>query len=211
MTWNFDVNIGNPLSGLATLATGLLGATGQAQTNRANQELAREQMRFQERMSSTAVQRSVQDYKLAGLNPALAYDRSASSPGGASATLGDTVGAGIASAMRFKEVSAALKANKALVDKTNAETNLTKATQRSIDQKTDFDKILQPFQQSLSATEALLRRLQLPTAKLEAGKSELWDQLITPALQGAKSLKAAAPDWWGFLDKRPWLKLQKDK
>lgn len=84
--------IGAAISGaLGSLAGGYLGYRGQKETNRLNIQLAREQMAFQERMSSTAHQRQVNDMRLAGLNPILSATGGggASSPSGASATMGN--------------------------------------------------------------------------------------------------------------------------
>lgn len=68
------------------------GIFGQERANDANREMAERQMQFQERMSSTAYQRATADMKAAGINPMVAYSKGgASSPGGASATMQNTM------------------------------------------------------------------------------------------------------------------------
>lgn len=67
----------------ASLASGLISSKGTKKANAQQIALAREQMDFQERMSSTAYQRAADDLEKAGLNRILALGSPASSPGGA--------------------------------------------------------------------------------------------------------------------------------
>tara|TARA_B100000700_G_scaffold309579_1_gene388911 strand:+ start:128 stop:856 length:729 start_codon:yes stop_codon:yes gene_type:complete len=67
----------------AVIGGNLLAAKGQRDANKMAQASAREQMEFQERMSSTAHQRQVADLRAAGLNPILSANKGASTPAGA--------------------------------------------------------------------------------------------------------------------------------
>jgi len=69
---------------------GMLSKSGQNSANKKNLQIAREQMAFQQMMSSTAHQRAVADMRKAGLNPILAAKAPASTPQGASANMLNT-------------------------------------------------------------------------------------------------------------------------
>lgn len=187
------------------VVSGLLGVGGQAQTNRANKQIAREQMRFQERMSNTAAQRAVADYKAAGLNPALAYDRGASSPSGASATLGNAMEAGVSSALRAREAAQTLRQaaelhrenlrlTRAQTIKTATEAEESGARQKLLDQDwiskvrdNQYATIAQPIQLRLQAAQALMQELLLPGARNTADLERRMGQL-TPGF-GATALR----------------------
>ncbi len=98
------------IGGAAALGGMALSAKGQASVNKKQVQLAREQMAFQERMSSTQMQRRMEDLRAAGLNPMLAIQQGgASSPAGQTAQLKNPFEAAGSSAGQFSRTAAELK------------------------------------------------------------------------------------------------------
>lgn len=164
---------------LMSIGTGILGSAGTVYTNKQNQKEAQRNRDWQERMSNTAVQRSVADYKAAGLNPALAYDRSAGTGSGAQAQLGDPIQSGIASAQRARELQQQLRIAKEAHDenlrnvrantlKTAVEGKNAEQAGRLLQQQFRFNEVNQPWDSRTKAATAMLQEYLIPGAKNEA-------------------------------------------
>lgn len=183
------------MSWLGSIGMGILGAGGQMQTNIANRAMAREQMAFQERMSSTAAQRSVADYRAAGLNPALAYNNVASSPGGASATMGDSVSSGLSARNAFETLKMNQRLNAMTVQKTGSEAaladqhNKESSWRQSLLERqakgVELDNALKiginPNAIREAAANRILRELEIPGARAQSEYDELLGK-VQPAL-----------------------------
>lgn len=146
-------------------------AIGGALANAGNKKMAREQMAFQERMSSTAYQRATDDMRMAGINPMLAYMQGgASTPGGASATMQDVVSPAVSSAQQGARLASELKSmsqSRQLAQSTfDRETTMKGWEAANILSSTDVNNWnARRIQTEIGEVDARIRNLNSSTAK----------------------------------------------
>lgn len=151
--------MGNLLPGVIP---GIADYFGGREARDASLSSAREQMAFQERMSSTAHQREVSDLKAAGLNPALSANHGASTPAGAAIDAENIMGSAVATAQQARQVHEGIKETRGRVENLRAQAALT----RTENIKAQEDALN-------SARQGFLLESQFPEADAERA---FWEQ-----------------------------------
>ena len=164
------------------IANGALSYMAADQTNSANRQMMDAQMNFnrdeaeknriwQAEMSNTAYQRAMNDMKLAGLNPMLAYSQGgASSPGGAvasapgAATYDSPLASAMSSAKAGMMASMEMQQSKENIENTRASTG-----EKLSNQNVNNEKVVQYYRdQDLTAEQTKLAKAQTEIAETNA-------------------------------------------
>lgn len=158
---------------VAALATGAADFLGGIFTNRGNANEARANRKFQERMSSTAAQRAVADYRAAGLNPALAYDRPSSSPGGSQAQLENPVSKAVSSAMSAAQLeNLRAQTEKAKADAASATADAAIKTMTAENDPTYYQEAIAKRRSTIAMQPHQVRAAELANLAAELGLPE---------------------------------------
>ena len=153
-------------SSLGAIGGAVGGIAGGLLTNASNKREAERNRNWQEYMSNTAHQRAKRDLEKAGLNPLLAAQDAASTPGGAQATLSNAAEGGISSALEARRLKKDIETADVSNDKVRADTKLSKALEKKAN------------------VEAITGARMLPEADL---KNKLYNYLLKTSNEAMKT------------------------
>lgn len=161
----------------AALLPAIIGAGGSLISSALNVREAGKTRAFQERLSSTAHQREVNDLLAAGLNPVLsAHGSGASTPSGAQGRvedIGEGAARGIASALAIKQAKASIDLTEAQAAAVNAAGQLSNAQAGDIVSSGRAGRYDLIRQQVSSGELSLAQQRELLPLVLEQAKAEL--------------------------------------